>query len=180
MKAQGPLRPICITSHPLVKVFGVFFLAGSPIMLFAAVKATCFSDFALLLLMFLLDLALGLLFFVGPRLRQIWVLPEGVTFLRKRGNIKTARLWESYRFMYSLTGYKVTYFLFSPIALTKDQQYDAYSKCACSKDVPFVHGEFMILPANMYPTEIKERIPPHIRIVPEYECGTIWNKGKGL
>ncbi len=182
MKKQKLLEPIVITTHPMLYVCAVFFLLFSPFMLWLAVSQEDPGERLLCLLMCLLDVGLGAAFLLTPRARKITVSTKGVTIEQKRGSIHVELPWDSYRFMYTLNGYKVCYFLFSPVALTKQEQYDACEACRQSQDIPFVHNGCLALTGvvTLHMPEILRYLPEHIRIVPEYECGTLWNKGKGL
>lgn len=182
MKKQKSLEPIVITSHPMLYVSAAFFLLFSPFMLWLAISQTESGTRLLCMAMFLLDVGLGVAFLLTPRARKITVSKQGVTIEQKRGSIHAYLPCDNYNFMYTLHGYKVCYFLFSPVALNKQAQYAACEACRQAKDVPFVHDGCLALTGvvTLHMQEVIRYLPEHIHVAPEHECGTLWNKGKGL
>lgn len=179
MKTDKPLRPVVITSHPANIVLGTFMLLSAPFMLWIGFTDGRPSTVTLCALMAALGMMLGLALLIGPRLTRITVSTEGVVIEQPRKGLCEELPWENYRFAYRLSGYKVSYLLFSPDALSRQAQYEAVNACSQSKEIPCVHGGCLALPDHLYYPQIMKRLPESIRVMPEHECGTLWNKGRG-
>lgn len=179
MSARMDLKPIVITSHPANYILGVFMLLASPLLMLAALDGGSPFVIAGVIAFCLLAAFLALMLLIGPRLQRITVSTEGVTIEQKRSNIHAELPWDGYRIAYRLSGYKASYLLFTPAPLSKQAQYEAVNACTKATDVPFSHDGCLVLPGNLYYSQILQRLPEHIRIAPEYECGTLWNKGRG-
>lgn len=179
MADRKELKPLVITSHPANYILGIFMLLASPLLMWAALDGGSPSIIAGVIAFCLLAVFLALALLIGPRLQRITVSTEGVTIEQKRSGVNAQFPWTSFRFAYLLSGYKASYLLFTPAPLSKQAQYEAVNACTKATDVPSSHDGCLVLPGNLYYSQILQRLPEHIRIAPEHECGTLWNKGRG-
>lgn len=94
--------------------------------------------------------------------------------LRVRRTGKTVSLpWTDFTCLYELDGWKMKFYLLTPIPMDKDAQLAAYKACCKNKDVPYTHEGCLILNAYAYGNVIDQYIPAHLKKMPWINCAKI-------
>lgn len=130
--------------------------------LYCILVVVCFVP--MLLLTLLLDLQ-------QPR---ITVSAEGIELHHTRKGWRVLLPWSDYAYMYRLSGYKTTQYLFTAKPMDKPAQFAAYEACRQNRERPRIANGCLLL-TDGFDNEILSRIPEHIQIVPEYKCCTFWD-----
>jgi len=109
---------------------------------------------------------------------RVTVGGEGVTLHHTRKGWQLHLPWSGFTHMYTLTGYKTCDYLFTPAPMDKAAQYAARMACLRNRERPGA-ADGCLLMTDGYSAcsrEITSRIPEHIRIAPEHECCSLWDR----
>lgn len=103
---------------------------------------------------------------------------DGVELFNNRKGWRIMLPWSNYSYMYTLTGYKAIYCLFSDRPMDKTAQYAAFKACRRNRERPGT-AEGCLLLTGVLP-EVTARLPEHITQFPEWKCCSFWDGYRSL
>lgn len=121
-----------------------------------------------------LDAALLLLLWRSTDQRMT-ITADGVETLHKRSGQRDFVPWRGYAYLYTLQGYKTSWYLFSASLMDKPAQYEAWQACMKSADRRAGDSYLLIFPNTMGLDGFRELLPPHIQAVPDWKCASFWD-----
>lgn len=105
---------------------------------------------------------------------QVTVTGEGVRIENRRKGLNVWLAWSQFAYLYKIELSTVTkaypFFLLTDKPMDKQTQQEMYKKCAANRETPWVYEGCLLLNANHYGSEIIQRLPEHIQVMPWSEC----------
>ena len=129
----------------------------------------------ILLLSFMLCLDAALLFLIWQGTRQrMTITSEGVETFNKRSGERSFVPWSDFSYLYTLQGYKTSWYLFSSVLMDKPAQYAAWQACVKSKDRR-AGDSYLLLMTITNPYDFRALLPQHIQVVSDWKCASFWD-----
>ena len=130
----------------------------------------------ILLLSFMLCLDAALLFLIWQGTRQrMTITSEGVETFNKRSGARSFVPWSDYSYLYTLQGYKTSWYLFSSVLMDKPAQYAAWQACLKSKDHRAGDRYLLCFMTTTGLDGFRALLPQHIQVVPDWKCASFWD-----
>lgn len=172
---EKPLRPVCLSPfRDSVKAIAGVCVVMCAIILAASCITAAFSPWMCLIpLSGFVPLLLSLLVAHCFEKARITVSTEGVTLLARRSKKCTVRSWAQFSCLYSIEGMRQHVYLFTTGLMDKAAQLAAYKACCQNRELPYTHGDCLILIPGLYIREIDQRIPARIRRMPWAQCSKL-------